>query len=179
MAISKEAGMWDLLTRRKDECTHLRDLLEGLAAERPLAGSVEELLEILPQDHRAHFAGCRSCRDTAQDLLAAREIFKGVAAHSEEAGPWFARRVMAAIAARERELALPVSPWAAIPRFASRLAWVTAVVLLAGTTWLYEKPVTAPSRQPVAASSPEYLFEAPPQPMNQDDVLISMAERNP
>jgi hypothetical protein len=179
MAVSKEAGMWDLLTRRKDECTHLRDLLEGLAAERPLAGSVEELLEILPQDHRAHFAGCRSCRDDAQDLLAAREIFKGIAAHSEEAGPWFARRVMAAIATRERELALQVSPWTAIPRFASRLAWVTAVVLLAGTTWLYEKPVSAPSRQPAAASSPEYLFEAPAPPMNQDDVLISMAERNP
>jgi hypothetical protein len=179
MAVSKEAGMWNLLTRRKDECTHLRDLLEGLAAERPLAGSLEELLEILPQDHRAHFAGCRSCRDAAQDLLAAREIFKGVAAHSEEAGPWFARRVMAAIAGRERELAFPVSPWTAIPRFASRLALVTAVVLLAGTTWLYEKPVTAPSRQPAAALSPEYLFEAPPQPMNQDDVLISMAERNP
>ncbi len=178
MAVSKEAGMWDLLTKRKDECTHLRDLLEGLAAERPLAGSVEELLEILPQDHRAHFAGCRSCRDAAQDLLAARGIFKGVASHSEEAGPWFARRVMAAIAAREQELALPVSPWTAIPRFASRLALVTAVVLLAGSTWLYESPMAALNKQPAAASSQEYLFEAPQQPMNQDDVLISMAEKN-
>lgn len=171
--------MWNLLTRRKDECIHLRDLLEGLAAERPLAGSVEGLLEILPQGRRAHFAGCKNCRDAAQDLLAVREIFKGAATHSEGAGPWFTRRVMAAIAAREQELALPASPWTAIPRFASRLAWITAVVLLAGTTWLYEKPAASPSRQPTAAASPEYLFEAPQAPMNQDDVLISMAERNP
>ena len=179
MADSKEAGMWNLLTRRKDECSPLRDLLEGAAARHPLAASVEEFLEGLPQAQRRHFAECESCREAAQDLLTAREIFKGVASHAEGEGPWFSRRVMAAIATGERELALRVSPWTAVPRFASRLAWVTAIVLLACSTWLYERPAPVAKKQPAAVASPEYLFEAPAPPMNQDDVLISMAERNP
>jgi hypothetical protein len=178
MAVREEAGMWDLLKRQKDECKHLQDWLEDAAAEHSHAASVAELLEVLSLVQRVHFAGCQSCRDTAQVLLAAREIFNGVPSNREEARPWFAGRVMAAIAARERELALTVSPWSVVPRFASRLAWITAIVLLAGSTWLYEKPATAPTKQPSAASSQEYLFEAPAPPMNQDDVLISMAEKN-
>ncbi len=170
--------MWDLLKRRKDECNLLQDWLEDAAAEHSPAASIEQLLEALPPVQRAHFAGCHSCRDAAQVLLAAREIFTGVPSNRGEARPWFAGRVMAAIAARERELALTGSPWSAVPRFASRLAWITAIVLLAGSTWLYEKPATAPSKQPSAASFQEYLFEAPAPPMNQDDVLISMAEKN-
>lgn len=171
--------MWNLLTRRKDECRHLQDLLEDPAATQPHATNVEALLAALTPVQRAHYDDCQSCRDAAQDLLATREIFKEVASHAKEPGPWFTRRVMAAIAARERELALQVSPWTAVPRLASRLAWIAAIVLLAGTTWLYQKPAATPGRQPSASSSQEYLFEAPAPPMNQDDVLISLAERNP
>ena len=52
-------------------------------------------------------------------------------------------------------------------------------MLLAGSAWLYERPMAAPNKAPAAAASTqEYLFEAPPPPINQDDVLISMAEKN-
>src|SRR5260370_36105760 len=105
-------------------------------------------------------------------------MFKGVGSSAELAGPWFAASVMGAIQTRERELALPASLWSAVPRYASRLAWVTAFVLLAGSTWLDERRVAAPNKPTAAASSQEYLFEAPAPPMNQDDVLISMAEKN-
>jgi hypothetical protein len=71
-----------------------------------------------------------------------------------------------------------MSPWSMVPRFASRLAWASAIVLLAGSTWLYQRPKQGPNIQPAAAAAQEYLFEAPSPPMNQDDVLISMAERN-
>lgn len=171
--------MWNLLTRRNDKCSSLRDLLEEAAAKRPLAASLEELLEELPAAQRTHLAECGSCRDSVQDLVATRKLFEGIAPQTEGTRPWFARRVMAAIATRERELALRVSPWTAVPRFASRLAWVTAIILLAGSTWLYERPAPVAKKQPAAAAPPEYLFEAPAPPMNQDDVLISMAERNP
>jgi hypothetical protein len=173
MAERKEAGMWNLLTKRSDECSHMQDLLE-----HSQAASVEELLVVLAPVQRAHFAECQSCRDAAQNLMKAREIFKGVASYRQEEAPWFAGRVMAAIAARERELALAVSPWSAVPRFASRLSWIAAIVLLAGSTWLYEKPAVAPSTVASTASSQEYLFDAPQPPMSQDDVLISMAEKN-
>lgn len=170
--------MWDLLNKRRDECERLQDLLDGSATESVRFGSVEELFERLPAQERAHFAECGSCREAAQNLLATRELLKNVVPRAADGGPWFANRVLVAIAARERGLAFPVSPWSMVPRFASRLAWASAIVLLAGSTWLYQTSTQAPVKQPAAASSQEYLFEAPQPPMNQDDVLISMAEKN-
>jgi hypothetical protein len=168
-----------LLKRQDGECERLQDWLESLATESVRGEGVEGLLESLPAQERAHFAKCSSCREAAQNLLATRGLLKGAVARAADGGPWFANRVLAAIAARERELALPVSPWSMVPRFASRLAWASAIVLLAGSTWLYQRATAVPAKQPAAASSPEYLFEAPQPPMNQDDVLISMAEKNP
>jgi hypothetical protein len=170
--------MWNLLKKSDEECRELQDLLEESAAARPDAVRIEELSEDWPLAQREHLAACESCQEAAQDVLATREVFRAVASHTEQPQPWFATRVMEAIRARERELALGASLWSAVPRFASRLAWVAAVVLLAGSAWLYERPVAAPNKAPAASSTQEYLFEAPPSPMNQDDVLISMAEKN-
>jgi len=170
--------MRNLVNRRRDECERLQDLLESSATESARCGSVEELVKSLPAEGRVHFADCKSCREALQDMRASREMLLGAIAPAKDGGPWFAKRVLLAIAARERELAFPVSPWSMVPRFASRLAWASAIVLLAGSTWLYQKATPVPAKQPAAASSPEYLFEAPAPPMNQDDVLISMAERN-
>jgi hypothetical protein len=169
--------MRNLLNRRRDECEQLQDLLESSAAGVP-GGSIEELVATLPAVGRAHFAHCRSCREARHDLLVTRELLARVVAPAKDGGPWFAKRVLSAIAARERELAFPVSAWSMVPRFASRLAWASAIVLVAGSTWLYQRSTSSTIRRPAAASSQEYLFEAPSPPMNQDDVLISMAERN-
>ena len=166
--------MWKLLKRQNGECEHLQDLLESSAAGVP-GGSIEELVLSLPADGQAHFAECRSCREATQDLRTTRELL-GFVAPARDGGPWFARRVLSAIT--ERELAFPMSPWSMVPRFASRLAWASAIVLLAGSTWLYQRPKQGPNNQPAAAAAQEYLFEAPSPPMNQDDVLTSMAERN-
>ena len=84
---------------------------------------------------------------------------------------------MAAIAARERELSEMASTWLAVPRFASRLAVASGALLLVASTWLYERPSTTPANQPAATANQEYLFEAPQAPLNQDDVLISLAEQ--
>jgi hypothetical protein len=170
--------MWSLLTGRRNECSWLQDLLEDAVRTRPDAESVQKLTMVLAPRERIHFAACQSCRQVAEDLLAAREIFKGVTRDAEVARPWFAQRVMAAIAAREKELRLALSPWGAVPRLASRLTWVTAVVLLAGSAWLYERPVPTPSPQASSVAAQESIFEAPPQ-MSQDDVLVNLQETNP
>ena len=170
--------MWNLLKQSDKECRKLQDLLEDSAAARPEAIRIEQLSEAWPAAQRDHIAACENCQEAAQDLLATREIFKGVGSAAEMARPWFATRVMAAIAARERQLAIPASLWSAVPRYASRLAWVSAIVLLAGSTWLYKRPSSSPNQPSAAASSAQYLFEAPPRPVSQDDVLISMAEKN-
>jgi hypothetical protein len=85
---------------------------------------------------------------------------------------------MAAIAARERELSEVASTWLAVPKFASRLAMASAALLLVASTWLYERPLSAPNQHASTLAAQESLFEAPP-PVNQDDVLINTQENNP
>ena len=170
--------MWDLLKKTGEECRRIQDCLEAAAGKRSNTVTVEEWIEGLSQAERKHINGCSACREAARDFVAAKDLFRDVACLAAEARPWFAGRVMAAIAARERELANFASPWTEFPRFASRLAWITAVVLLAGTTWFYEKGVRAQTYQLNGAAAQESIFEAPP-PANQDDVLISMAGNNP
>jgi hypothetical protein len=169
--------MWNLLKKSDEACRKLQDLLEDSAAARLAAKSVEELSDGFSPAERAHIASCKDCREAAQNLFATREIFKGVAPAGEMARPWFATRVMAAIAARERELSEVASTWLAVPKFASRLAMASAALLLVASTWLYERPLSAPNQHASTLAAQESLFESPPS-MNQDDV-INMQENNP
>jgi hypothetical protein len=173
---SEEAGMWNLL-KNDEECRKLRDLLEDSTAARPDAVSIRELSEAMSASAQTHIAACANCLEAAQDLLATREIFKGVASKSEMERPWFATRVMGAIAARERELSEAASAWLAVPRFASRLALASGALLLVASTWLYERPLSTPNQQASILAAQESLFEAPP-PTSQDDVLVPMQENN-
>src|SRR6266705_5947168 len=159
--------MWNLLKKSDEECKNLRDLLEDSAASGPEATSVKELSEAWPVAQRNHLAACGRCREAAQDLLASREIFKGVASHAGEARPWFSTRVMTAIAARERELTEAARTWLAVPKFASRLAVASVALLLLTSTWVYERPLPAPNQQAASLEAQASLFEALP-PANQD-----------
>jgi hypothetical protein len=169
--------MWNLLKKNNEECGKLLDLLEEAAGARPKAKSVEELSEALPPAERTHIASCKSCLEAAQDLLDAREIFKGVASNKEMARPWFATSVMAAIAARERELSGAASAWLAVPKFAARLALASGALLIVASTWLYERPQPTANQQAANLAAQESLFETSP-PMNQDDVFVIGQENN-
>lgn len=166
--------MWNLL-KNKEECRKLRDLLEDSSAARPRAVSIEELSQDWPATVRAHFTSCANCQEAANDLLATREIFKGVTPGFATERPWFAARVMAAISAQERELTEITSTWLAVPKFASRLALASGAILLIASTWLYERPLPAPNLQASAAAAQESLFEGSSS-MNQDDVLVNTQE---
>jgi hypothetical protein len=168
--------MWNLLKRNDEECRRVRDALEQAAARRSDSVSVKSLTEELTREEQKHIGVCGDCREALKELAATKELFRGAASLAEDERPWFAARVMAAIASRERELAQRVSAWSEFPRFASRLAWVTAVVLLAGTTWFYESVLRSPSYP--STGSQEFIFEAPQQ-SSPDDILISMAGDNP
>src|SRR5437762_11145226 len=168
--------MWDML-KDNEECKSFRDGLEEVSAKLEEAMRVESLIELLPEEQREHFAACAGCREAANDLIRMKTLFKGTASFAAEERPWFAARVMGAIASRERELAERVTAWTEFPRFASRLTWVAAVLLLAGTTWFYEAVVRAPNYAP--SGSQESIFEAPQQTTPPDDILIGMAGDNP
>jgi hypothetical protein len=168
--------MWNLLKRSKEECRGLCDAVEEAAAKQADRVSIKNFREELTAEERKHIETCLDCQKAVQELFAAKELFQGAASFSQEERPWFAARVMAAIAARERELAERVTAWTEFPRFASRLTWVAVVVLLASTTWFYESVVRPPSR-PVNGSQ-ESIFEAPQQ-TTPDDILISQAGDKP
>jgi hypothetical protein len=169
--------MWNLLKKSEQPCMKTLGGLEGVAAQHWSGSNIRELIERLPAAERQHAAACSRCREAAENMVVTHKLFRGVASAAEVGRPFFASRVMAAIAARERELAHLINPWSEVPRFASKLAWITAVVLLAGTTWFYEREVTA-RHSPSSMAGPESIFE-PTAPANQDDVLISMAEAQP
>lgn len=167
--------MWNLLKRENEECRTLRDAVEQAATKFGDALSVKRSTEELSPEERKHLDACAECREMLQELVATKRLFRGVPGFMNQERPWFAARVMAAIASRERELAERVSAWNEFPRFASRLSLVAAILLLAGTTWFYESVVRAPSY--MSSGSQESIFEAPQQ-TTPDDILGSRAGDN-
>jgi len=64
-------------------------------------------------------------------------LLRDLESRRAEPGPFFAKRVMAAIEAQETELARRSRAWAAVPTFASRLSAIAALLLVVAGTWLY------------------------------------------
>lgn len=168
---------WNLLRKNKEDCKKLRGALEEVAAGPRSATSVEALMSELSAEERGHVEACSDCRQAVQELVATKELFRDVASYADEERPWFTARVMAAISARERDISAKLSTWTEFSRFAPRFAWVTAILLLAGTTWFYERVVRAPVHE-FNGTPQESIFEAPQQ-TSQDDVLVSMAGDTP
>ena len=160
--------MWNPLSTRKksEECRSLRDILEN--AQREAASEVSSLSGA----QQKHLAACSECQQAADDILMTRTVLRAMPRHAEVSAPWFAPRVMAAIAAKESELRQSLEAWAAVPRFAARLTWVSALALLLASTWLYKSPQAAPNvaQNSGSQSTVESLFDSPQSPAT-DDVL--------
>jgi len=102
-----------------------------------------------------------------------RALLREGAADRREPSPFFAKRVMAAIEAKENELAGRTRAWAAVPAFASRLSAIAALLLLVAGTWLY---TGKSSKQSVLANG---IFEdsaAQAASTGQDDVFTMPGE---
>ena len=150
--------MWNLLRVRKNhgECSRLRDALENVADVTALS-SVQQ----------KHLAACLACQAASADISMTRIVLRDVRAALPE--PWFAPRVMAAIAARESGLRESLEAWAAVPRLAARLTWISGLALLVASTWLYQLPKFTPiSGNENAAES---LFDSSQSSASQDDVV--------
>jgi hypothetical protein len=155
--------MWNLLSMRKnqDECGRLRDALENVADVAALS-SVQ----------REHLAVCPACQEASSDIFISRIVLRDVPTRTASPGPWFAPRVMAAIAARESELRPSLDAWAAVPRLAARLTWVSALALLLASTWLYQLPKPTPISG--NESSVESLFDSQQSAQPQDDAVLPL-----
>jgi len=157
-------------------CREVQMRLEDVASAAAGAKEMPELLGTLSHVEKEHVSACMDCRAEAENILAARALLAGMPSSADLGGPWFATRVMAAIAARKAELARAADTLTFLPRLAARLTWISAVALLLASTWLYQKPASAPSK-PVATDITGEPIADNTLPANNDDVLVSLAER--
>ena len=181
--------MWDKFRKENRLCEQYREALEDL---RPDVGQVTASAELsvsLPAEVLEHARECDSCEVAAETFWASRELLAGplelarehrdVAAN--ETRPWFAARVMAKIAERETEGRRALTEWTgAVAKLASRLAWVSALVLLVGTTWFYGPhggQLNTQSVESKAEATPQYLFDSAAGQTTVDDALVSPPER--
>ena len=153
--------MWNFVKKKDDDCSRFRDSLEELAS----GGASREMLE--------HSAACEDCAAAAEELLESRELLRALPRESAARLPWFAPRVMAAIAAREAELRQSFDAWTMLPKLALRLTWISVVALMLAGTWFLQRP-NLPTR-PATDITGEPLQNA--APVTNDDVLVSLAEQ--
>ncbi len=155
--------MWNLLKMRKNqgECSRLRDALENVVDVAALSSAQQE-----------HLAACPACQEASSDISTSRIVLRNVPARAPVPGPWFAPRVMAAIAARESELRQSLEAWAAVPRLAARVSWISALALLLASTWLYESPKFTQNSGNQATV--ESLFDSQQSSAPQEDVVLPL-----
>jgi hypothetical protein len=166
--------MFSLFRRRTKACSNFLDLLNDAVN----TATLQEFLASAPPQLRAHAASCEDCRVAAGEFLAARALLSPMPSQADRSRPWFASKVMAAIAARETEVRRLATAWTLVPRLASRLACISALAILVAGTWLYRKPVSSSTPgQAGTEASVESIFETSPPP-HQDDVFSSTVEKN-
>ncbi len=153
--------MWNFVKRKDDDCNRFRDSLEEVAS----GGPSREMLE--------HSASCEDCAAAAEELLESRELLRALPRESAGRLPWFAPRVMAAIAAREAELRQSLDAWTVIPKLARRLTWISALALVLASAWFLQRPAV-PSRPATDITGEPVQNGAP---LTNDDVLMSLAEQ--
>lgn len=165
--------MWALFQWRSTECKALHQRLEASSGD-----SREQLTSQCSAAGRAHLEACPACSALLDELLESRRLLAGLPALSQMDRPWFAPRVMAAIALRQRQIRSPLAIWYLVPRMAVRLTWISAICLLLAGTWAYERPAANPPAQPSVDATPDSLFETAPTPTTHDEVLVSLVERD-
>lgn len=168
--------MKNFLNKRGTECREFRSQLEDAAGAAPGAKKLSELLTDAPDALKAHASTCSDCRAAAQNILAARALLAELPSYAASAEPWFAPRVMAAIAARKAQLSRVADTWTFLPKLAARLTWVSAIALLLASGWLYQKPVSTSPKPVVTDITGEPVVDSV-TPANNDDVLVSLAEK--
>jgi hypothetical protein len=174
--------MKTFLGKRNKECREFQSQLEEAAGAAPSAKEVTELLAAAPVALKDHAAACADCRAAAGNILAARALLADMSSSAAMAGPWFAPRVMAAIAARKAELSGAVDTWTFLPKLAARLTWASSIALLLASAWLYQRPATMPTTATASKAvatdiAGDPVVDPAAQSNADDEFLLSRAEK--
>ncbi len=154
----------------------------GRTACKEYEAMLEDLLEggadSAAPELAAHLERCGGCRQALEAARFGQELLREAMEPAEAPGAAFATRVVANIRFEEAKRLSAGVFWRPLERLASRLALSAAAALLVLGIYLYEY---APPRHLdwVAAQTEvtEVFPEPASQPANQDDVLLSLAER--
>jgi hypothetical protein len=169
-----------LVSKNRAECRLFRAHLEDAAAVAPHAESIADLLASAADALQRHAKSCADCREAAENILETRALLSAVPSSATLPGPWFASRVMAAIAVRKAELARAADAWTFLPKLASRLTWASSIALLLASAWLYERPVTSPPVTVRAVATDiigEPVVDISAQPSADDEFVLSSTEQ--
>jgi len=161
--------------RESGGCQEFREELEALPLKETVESALRMVLEEMSPASREHASGCADCREAADDVALTRRALRPLGEVPAEPGPWFATRVMAAIAGRESEIDLRDAVWASVRRLAPRLVAVCALLLVLGSTWMYQLSRIHVAGGPQVGSGDTVLEAGQAAPMN-DDVLIEAPE---
>jgi len=174
--------MKNFWNKRSAECREFQSQLEDTAGAAPSAKELSEVLAVAPDALKAHASSCADCRAAAENILAARALLAELPSYAASAGPWFAPRVMAAIAARKAELSRAADTWTFLPRLAARLTWASSIVLLLASAWLYQRPASMPATATAGKSvatdiAGDPIVDPAAQSNTDDEFLLSLAEK--
>jgi hypothetical protein len=158
-------------------CERFLDEIELAPGELTLR---EELLAEVSVQSRRHAESCTNCTNALMELIATREALRPMREETVEANPWFATRVMALIAAHEKEIDEQVNGvWIFVRRMAPRIVAFCALLLVVGSTWALQLK-KAEERHRTSTQAAEGLFyTAPTTPVNDDAMSIVGGEPRP
>lgn len=169
-----------LSNKRHAECSDFQTQLENAATRAPGSRELAELFAAAPTVVQEHAASCADCREYGKNIIEARMLLAALPSNAGLAGPWFAPRVMASILARRSELGRVPDAWTLLPKLAARLTWASAIALLLASGWLYQRPAVNISQTSAKVAVTDITGEPlrdTSMPANNDEVLVSLAER--
>lgn len=165
--------MFEIRKTKNEDCEQFLDELEGLSPGKTTA---HELLQRMRLESREHARLCAGCDDAVREVVEARVALHPLIVDKPEPGPWFPSRIMASIAAKERELEESNSVWMNVRKFAPRLVALSALLLMLAGTWALQwKNVDQSSGMRPA----EGLFETSPTLPDNDDLMANASEARP
>ena len=166
-----------LLNKSRTQCRDFRMQLEDSAGFAPGAKELPELFSAMPAAVKAHALSCLDCRAAGEEFLAARALMAVLPSRAASAGPWFVPRVMAAIATRGAGSSRAPDTWTFLPKLAARLTWASAIALLLASGWLYQAPASTSANPAVVTDITGEPLVSNAAPANNDEVLVSLAEK--